>query len=109
MPERFQHTLQKKAPPKVSKLRTFLSSCLTLIQDKDVIAELQAMIEEISIEPQPENKFNQVWKKCKTGHELRMNAQIGDYDMDYIILDMGSYVNILARQMWEIMGKPWLD
>ena len=68
MPERFQHILQKKAPPKVSKLRTFLLSCLTLMQDKYAIAELQAMIEEIPIEPQPEKKVNQVWKKCKNGY-----------------------------------------
>ena len=34
-----------------------------------------------------------------------MNAQIDDYDMDYIILDMGSDVNILMLQTWESMGK----
>ena len=62
MPERFQHILQKKAPPKVSNLRTFLSSCLTLMQDKDAIAELQAMIEEIRVEPQPKKKVNQLKK-----------------------------------------------
>ena len=35
--------------------------------------------------------------------------QIGDYDMDYIILDLGSDVNILMRPTWESMGKPRLD
>ena len=109
MPERFQHLLQKKASPEVSKLRPFLSSCLMLIQDKDAIAELQAMIDDIPIEPQIEKKVNQVRWKCKAGSELRMNAQIGDYDMDYIILDMGSDVNILNRQMWESMGNLCLD
>ena len=96
MPERFQCIFQKKVPPKVSKLRTFLSSCLMLMQDKDAIAELQEMIKDILVQLQPEKKVNQVWKKCKTGRELRMNAQIGDYDMDYIILDLGSDVNILT-------------
>ena len=67
------------------------------------------MIEEISVETQPEKKVNQVRKKCKTGHELRMNAQIGDYDMDYIILDLGSDVNILTWQTWKSMGNPCLD
>ena len=38
-----------------------------------------------------------------------MTAQIGDYDMDYIILDLGSDVNILTRQNWESMGKSRLD
>ena len=85
MPELFQHLLQKKASPKVSKLRPLLSSSLMVIQYKDAIAELEEIIDEIPVEPQIEKKFNQVRWKCKTGHELRMNAQIGDYDMDYII------------------------
>ena len=66
------------------------------MQDKDAIAELQAMIEDIPVEPQPEKKVNQVRKNCKIGNELRMTTQIGDYDMDYIILDLGSDVNILT-------------
>ena len=85
MPERFQHLLQKKSSTEVSKLRPLLSSCVMLIQDKDVIAKLQAIIDEIPVVPHIKKKVNQVWKKCNTGHELRMNAQIGDYDMDYII------------------------
>ena len=38
-----------------------------------------------------------------------MTTQIGDYDMDYIILDMGLDINILMRQTWESMGNPRLD
>ena len=45
-----------------------------LIQDKDVIVEIQVMIEEIPIEPRLENKVNQVRKKLKTGCELKMTA-----------------------------------
>ena len=29
--------------------------------------------------------------------------------MDWIILDLGSDVNILKRQTWEIMEKSWLE
>ena len=90
-------------------MRPLLSSCLMLIQDKDAIAKLQAIIDEIPIVPHIEKKVNQVRRKCKTGHELRMNAQIGDYDMDYIILYLGSDVNILTCQTLEIMGKLCLD
>ena len=43
------------------------------------------------------------------GREIRMSAQIGDYDMDYIILYLRSDVNILMHQMWEIMGKTPLE
>ena len=38
-----------------------------------------------------------------------MSTQIGDYDMDYIILNLGSNVNILTNQTWEIMSKPPLE
>ena len=38
-----------------------------------------------------------------------MAAQIRDYDMDYIELDLGSDVNILSRQTWESMNNPRLD
>ena len=38
-----------------------------------------------------------------------MTTQIGDYDMDYIILDLGYDVNILTWKTWESMGKPRLD
>ena len=37
-----------------------------------------------------------------------MNAQIGDYDMDFIILYLGSDVNILIRKTWERMTNPRL-
>ena len=58
------------------------------------------MIEEIPIEPWPKKKVNQVSKKFKTGRESRMTMQIGDYDMDYIIFDLGYDVNILMWQTW---------
>ena len=60
MPERFQHLFQKKASTEVSKLSPLLSSWLMLIQDKDAIAELQVIIDEIPIVPHIENKVNQV-------------------------------------------------
>ena len=37
--EWFQQIFQKKTPQKVSKLKSYLLSCLALIQDKDAIAE----------------------------------------------------------------------
>ena len=60
------------------------------------------MIEEIPIETHPEKKVNQVGKKFKTGSELRMTVQIGDYDMDYISLDLGFDVNILTDKLWKV-------
>ena len=109
MPEWFQQLFQKPILKKVSKLKSFLSSCLALIQHKYAIIELQALIEETPEESQCPKKFNHVKKKFKTGCDLRMSAQISDFDMDYIILDLGSDINILTWQTWESMGKLRLD
>ena len=38
-----------------------------------------------------------------------LHAQIGEYDMTDIILDLGSEVNFLTRQTWEQMGSPTLE
>ena len=40
---------------------------------------------------------------------MRLNAQIGEYDMNDVILDLGSEVNVLTKQTWEQMGKPTFD
>ena len=40
---------------------------------------------------------------------MRLHAQIGDYDMTDIILDLGSEVNLLTKQTWEQMGKPTFE
>ena len=39
---------------------------------------------------------------------MTMNVQIGDYDVDSVILDLGSDVNILTNNTWNNMGKPQL-
>lgn len=31
--------------------------------------------------------------------------QIGEYEMDQVILDLGFDVNILTKQRWERMGR----
>ena len=41
--------------------------------------------------------------------EMRLNAQIGEYDMTDVILDLGSEVNALTKHTWEQMGKPTLE
>ena len=35
-----------------------------------------------------------------------MNIQIGDYEVDSVILDFGFDVNILTKQTQKLMGKP---
>ena len=109
IPERFQELFQKQILKIFSKLKSFLSSFLALIQDKYVVSKLQALIGETPVESQPKIWVNQVKNKFKSGRELRMSAQIGYYDMDYIILDLGSDVNIMTQRTWESMGNPCLE
>lgn len=40
---------------------------------------------------------------------MRLTMQISDYEMDQVILDLSSYVNVLPKQTWEHMGKPTLQ
>ena len=69
---------------------------------------MTTLIEETQVDVRPERRVNHIGKRLKTGCELRMTTQIGDYNMDYIILDVGSDVNILTRQTQESMVKPRL-
>jgi hypothetical protein len=52
--------------------------------------------------------LNQVSRKRRTSKELDLSAQIGDYDMDYVVLDLGSEVNVMTKKNWTLMGKPKL-
>ena len=83
-------------------MKDFCKSCLELIKDKDVMEKLSNLVEEPQTSVRPEKKVNHIGKILKNGRELRMNGQIGDYDMDDIILDLGSDVNILTKHTWEI-------
>jgi len=40
---------------------------------------------------------------------MRLTAQIGEYEMDQVILDLGSDTNVLPKKMWERMGRPALQ
>jgi len=48
--------------------------------------------------------------KCKEriGHEMSLTTQIGESEMDQVILDLGSDVNVLPKKTWERMGRPAL-
>ena len=39
---------------------------------------------------------------------MRLTTQIGEFEMDEVILDLGSEVNVLTKKTWEQMGIPKL-
>ena len=42
----------------------------------------------------------------QTGRDMRLIVKIGEYEMDQVILDLGSDVNVLPKKTWECMGRP---
>jgi hypothetical protein len=53
-------------------------------------------------------KINHLHTRRRTRREFRMNANIGDFNMGNIILDLGSEVNVLPKNTWKCMGDPTL-
>ena len=52
-----------------------------------------------------ESTVNSLNKK-NIGKEMRMNIQIGDYEVDSLFVYLGLEFIILKKQTWEDMGKP---
>jgi hypothetical protein len=47
-------------------------------------------------------------KRRRTSREFKLNANIGDFNMGDIIMDLGSEVNLLPKNTWKCMGDPTL-
>jgi hypothetical protein len=41
----------------------------------------------------------------RTNWEFKLSVHIGEYNVDNVILDLGSDVNVLLRKTWEMMGE----
>jgi len=37
---------------------------------------------------------------------MQLTAKIEKFEMEQIVMDIGSDVNVITKQMWEAMGKP---
>jgi hypothetical protein len=47
-------------------------------------------------------------RKSALAENFKMTTELGGYDMDGVMLDLGSDVNIFPKKYWEVMGKPKL-
>jgi len=64
------------------------------------LQELQHLIRQYEIQrvdPLLSRVVNQVSRKRRTRKELNLSAQIGDYNIDYVVLDLGSKVNVVKK------------
>jgi hypothetical protein len=50
------------------------------------------------MDPLLNNNVHQLSKKRRTNKELHLNAQIGEYDIDYVVLNIGSEVNVMTKK-----------
>jgi hypothetical protein len=102
-----------KVPPiaQVSTIKTFLKSCVKLLNDPSSVKVLQNMLEKCNtkVEGKLEKKtVNHLHTRRRTCREFRLNANIEDFNMGDIILDLGSEVNVLPKKTWQCMGEPTL-
>ena len=86
---------------------------MKLLRNPKAVENLQALVTSCATRPDLTPGTKDVHKlysyKKRTGREMRLNAQIGDYEMDQVILDLGSDVNVLPKQTWKQMGEPKLE
>jgi hypothetical protein len=50
----------------------------------------------------------QVNEQKRIGRYFKMMIELGSYEMDGVMLDLGYNVNILVKKSWDLMGKPKL-
>jgi hypothetical protein len=82
-----------------------------MLSDPSSVKILQNILEKCSSETKqkPELKtVNHLHTRRRTSREFRLNANIGDFNMGDIILDLGSEVNVLPKATWQCMGEPTL-
>jgi hypothetical protein len=111
MPLAFDQSALPKEGKEVSKLMEFLYTCIKLIQDESVVQELQNLIRQYKlgkVDPLLSREVHQISKKRRKNKELHLNTQIGEYDIDYVVLNLGWEVNVMTKKIWALMGKPKL-
>ena len=85
---------------------------MKLLHDSKVVKGLQELINRCTGKDSATGEPHVVRKlgkhKARTEREMRLTAQIGEYEMDLVILDLGSNVNVLPKQIWERMGRDAL-
>ena len=105
------HTNEMQPMGQVSTIKGFLQSCVKVLNDPSSIKILQNILEICSIETKgklEQNTVNHLHTRRRTSREFRLNANIKDFNMGDIILDLGSEVNVLPKKTWKCMGEPTL-
>jgi hypothetical protein len=111
MPSSLDHTNDAQPLGQVSTIKDFLQFCVKMLNDPLYVKVLQNMVEICNTEVDgnlAQKKINHLHTRRRTSREFRLNANIGDFNMGDIILDLGSEVNVLPKNTWQCMGEPTL-
>jgi hypothetical protein len=111
MPHAFDQSPSPREGKEVRKLMEFLHTCIKLIQDESIVHESQNLIRQYElgrIDPLLNREVHQISRNRRTNKKLHLNAQIGEYEIGYVVLDLGSEVNVMTKKTWALMGKPKL-
>ena len=103
MPPSLDHTNEAHPLGQVSTIKAFLQSFVKLLNDPSSIKVLQNMLERCSTEVEvnlEQKTVNPLHTRRRTSREFRLNANIGDFNMGDIILDLGCEVNVLPKKTW---------
>jgi hypothetical protein len=96
----FDQSASPREGKEVSKIMEFVCTCINLIKDESVVQEIQNLIKHYEIGnvyPLLNKEVHQLSKKIRKNKELHLNAQIREYDIDYVVLDLGSEVNVMTK------------
>jgi hypothetical protein len=111
MPSLLDHTNEVQPLGQVSTIKDFLQSCVKLLKDPSSVKVLQNMLEicTTDVEGKLEQKIvNHLHTRRRTSREFILNANIGDFNMGDIILDLDSEVNVLPKKTCKCMRDPTL-
>ena len=95
-------TPHARANPKANdEVKPFLQVCLKLLRNQRAVENLQTLIDSCTEKTALAMEVKDVHKLYKhkrhTGREISLTSQIGDYEMDQVILDLGSDANVLPK------------
>jgi hypothetical protein len=111
IPPSMENTNKGQPLEQVSSIKVFFQSCVKLLKDPSSVKVLKNMLEifNTEVEGKLEQKtINHLHTRRRTNREFRLNDNIGDFNMGYIILYLGSKVNVLPKKTWQCMGEPTL-
>jgi len=92
-----------------SMLTTFLETCMKLLHNSKAVKGLQELITRCTGSRELHIVQKMGKHALRTGREMRLMVQIGEYEMDHVIRDLGSDTKVLPKQTWEHMGRPTLQ